>query len=146
MKPGLTIDPTDVVAVVLMAIFSMRRMDIRATDVRAFPGVSLAAFDDWKRRALAARAITINACFAKFALNSIWFFGFRNVVPRRLLMAGGIVLFVGWIAALMYAWWRFSQAKADGTRLGIVIGRRIVEATPDATRETPPDEPEARSR
>lgn len=121
------IDPTDILALVLMAIFAMRRMDVRATDPRCFPGVSRSDFDTWKGEALRARSLSINACFAKFVLNNIWFFGFRHRVITPVLATGGWIVFLGWVFAMSYAWWLSSSAKSKAERLGIVVGRRIIE-------------------
>jgi hypothetical protein len=121
------IDPTDILALVLMAIFAMRRMDVRATDPRCFPAVPRTAFDDWKREALRARTLAINACFAKFAVNNLWYFGFRRRVIPPVLATGGWIVFLGWIFAMSYIWWLSSGVKSKAERLGIVIGRRIVE-------------------
>ncbi len=119
------IDPTDVLAVILMIIHAMRRSDIRATDFRAFPDIPPAVFESWKTAALAPKNLAVNACFAKFMLNSIWFFGFRRVVPPRPLAAVGALLFFGWVIALVIAWRRGRKVARAAQRLGIVIGRRL---------------------
>jgi hypothetical protein len=127
MKPGLTLDPTDILALVLMAVFTMRRMDVRATEARAFPELPVERFDAWKAKAVRARSISINACFLKFLLNSLWFYGFGSHVIPPVLATGGWLVFLGWIAAMTYAWWRWSSAQTEAERLGIVVGRRLVE-------------------
>jgi hypothetical protein len=125
--PSALIDPTDIVALVLMALFAMRRIEVRSTDPRAFPDVPAAEFEAWKARALRAPTLAVNACFAKFFLNTVWFYGMRSHVPARALVTFGAVLFFGWIATLAYAFWLSSGAKAMAKRLGIVVGRRMVE-------------------
>jgi len=121
-------DPTDIIALVLMAMFAMRRVEVRSTDPRAFPSVSPADFDAWKAAALHARNVSVNACFFKLFVNTVWFFGFRNHVVPKVLQTGGALIFFGWIAALVYAWWRASTARGRAEVLGIVIGRRLVPA------------------
>jgi hypothetical protein len=121
------LDPTDILALVLMAVFAMRRMDVRATDPRCFTAIDRAKFDQWKSDALRARSLSINACFAKFALNSIWYFGFRHRVIPPVLATGGWIVFLGWAFTMCYAWWLSSNAKTKAERLGIVVGRRIIE-------------------
>lgn len=121
------IDPTDILALVLMAIFAMRRMDVRATDPRCFPGVSREVFEGWKSEALRARSLAINACFAKFAVNNLWYFGFRHRVIPPVLATGGWIVFLGWIFGMSYIWWLSSKAKSKAERLGIAVGRRLVE-------------------
>jgi hypothetical protein len=136
MNPHLPIDPTDVFALVLMALYTMRRFDLRATDPRAFPGVPRAEFDAWKSAALRARSFSINACFLKFAANNLWFYGFRRIVPPRVLGVGGALVFAGWIFALVFAAWRSRSAHLWANRLGIVVGRRVTEE-----RRGPPESP-----
>jgi hypothetical protein len=142
MKPGL-IDPTDVLALVLMAVFSMRRINVRGTEAAAFPQVPIGAFEAWKAHALRARSVSIHACFLKFALNSVWLFGFGPRVIPPVLVTGGWLIFLGWIAAMMYAWWLASAAQAEADHLGIVAGMRRPPGTVEAEGSTlPPGNPE----
>ncbi|HEX7669143.1 MAG TPA: hypothetical protein VF395_06160 [Polyangiaceae bacterium] len=148
--PTAMIDPTDVVALVLMALLSMRRIELKGTDARAFPRVDRAAFDRWFSAAVSAKNLSVNACFLKFVLNSAWFYGFRGRLPAALLSKGGVAIFFGWLALLAYSFFLSSRAKRQGDALGIVVGRRIVEEM----RPEPPrplsaedrDQPEASSR
>jgi hypothetical protein len=126
------IDPTDVIALVLMALLSIRRVELKGTDPRAFPGVSRSDFDGWFSAAVHARNLSINACFLKFVLNSAWFYGFRGRVSAPLLVRGGAVVFFGWLLLLAYSFWLSSRAKRRADALGIVIGRRVVEGSPAA--------------
>jgi hypothetical protein len=151
MKPGLPIDPTDILALVLMGLFAMRRINIRGTDARAFPGVPSGAFQAWQARADRAKGIAIHACFAKFALNSIWFFVFGRRVILPVLATGGWLIFLGWVAVLMYAWWLASSAHSLAEALGITPGKRFVgdaaDDSPVAATELAATEPgEASSR
>jgi hypothetical protein len=124
--PSATIDPTDVIALVLMALLSIRRIELRATDARAFPSISPAAFEWWFAAALHARNLSVNACFLKFFLNNVWFYGLRGQVSPVTLRDGGVVIFVVWLLVLGYSFWLGSRAKNRARSLGIVIGRRLV--------------------
>jgi hypothetical protein len=124
------VDPTDIIAIVLLAMYSMRRMEVRATDPRAFPAISGPDFAAWKERAILARSVAVHGCFLKLALNTVWFYGLRSRVGPRVLQTGGLIFFFGWIVALLVAWWLAARSKAEAGRLGIVIGRRIVESPP----------------
>lgn len=151
MKPGLPIDPTDILALVLMGMFAMRRINIRGTDARAFPNVPRAAFELWQTRAERAKVIAIHACFAKFVLNSIWFFVVGRHVILPVLATGGWILFLGWVAAMMYAWWRASSAQSLAETLGIVSGTRFAGDAAEvrnvvATELAAPEPEEASSR
>jgi len=123
------IDPTDVLVLVLMVIFALRRMDVRATDRRCFPAVPPMDFDTWKSEALRARSLAMNACFGKFVANNVWYFGFRHRVIPPVLATGGWIVFLGWVFSMSYIWWLSSGAKSKAEKLGIVVGRRMVEHT-----------------
>ncbi|HEX4336412.1 MAG TPA: hypothetical protein VH062_10900 [Polyangiaceae bacterium] len=125
MKSGWTLDPTDIIALVLMGLFAMRRINIRGTDPRAFPQVPIGAFREWQARADRAKRISIHTCFAKFALNSIWFFIIGRHVIRPVLATGGWLIFLGWFGGLMYAWYLSSAAQGLAEVLGIVPGTRL---------------------
>ncbi len=133
MKPGLPIDPTDILALVLMALFAMRRINIRGTDERAFPTVPTGAFKAWQTRADRAKKIAIHACFGKFVLNSVWFFVFGRRVILPVLATGGWLIFLGWVAVLMYAWWLASSAQSLADAVGIIPGKRFVAQTPESS-------------
>jgi len=129
------IDPTDILALVAMALFSIHRIEIRGTDARAFPYVPQAAFDDWYSRAVFAKSLSINACFLKFALNTAWYYGTRHFLPVRVVAGGGMALFVTWLGVLAYSMLLSSWARKRASALGIVVGRRVVAdvSTPAAT-------------
>jgi hypothetical protein len=122
------VDVTDILAMVFMALLSMRRMDVRATEARAFPLVALPDFDRWKALADGAKSLSINACFAKIALRNVWFLAFRSRVTPPVLFTVERVIFFGWIALLLFGWYRSSKAQREAVRLGIVVGRRLVPA------------------
>ncbi len=118
------IDLTDIIALVLAALFAMRRMETRGTQAATFPQVPPQAFEAWKGQAIRARTLAINACAAKVIANTIWYFLARNRVGSPGLQIGGYLLFFGWVAALSYTWWLSSAAKGLAERLGIA-GRRM---------------------
>jgi hypothetical protein len=146
MSSGFTIDRSDVLVLVIMALFTLKRIDVRATEPSAFPGVPGPEFDAWKALALRSRSFSINACFLKFALNSVWFYGFGPHVIPPVLATGGWLIFLGWIFAMTYAWWLASMAEGQAARLGIVAGRRPPGASPSgaepASATEPPDREE----
>jgi hypothetical protein len=125
MSFGL-VDPTDFVALVLMAFLSMHRLEIKSTDPRAFPNVRAADFERWRTMALRAKKIGIAACLAKFVTNAAWFFGFRTRVPQVALTVVGFTIFAAWVVAMTYSWWLTTSAKTLSQQLGIIAGRRAV--------------------
>jgi hypothetical protein len=146
MKPGFHLDPTDIIALMLMALFSIRRINVRGTDARAYPQIPIGVFEAWKAQAVRSRSISINACFLKFALNSVWFFVFgRHVIPP-VLATGGWLIFLGWVGAMTYAWYLAAGAESVADGLRIVPGTRLAEdrqAAEDVTESPAPGEREA---
>jgi hypothetical protein len=144
MKSGLSIDPTDILALILMGLFAMRRINIRGTDPRAFPQVPIGVFREWQARADRAKRIAINVCFVKFALNSLWFFVFGRHVILPVLATVGWLIFLGWVGGMMYAWWLASSAASVASALGIIAGTRLRGTPYDmAGRNAPTTDPAA---
>ncbi|HVU04575.1 MAG TPA: hypothetical protein VHE30_22610 [Polyangiaceae bacterium] len=125
--PPAMVDPTDIAALVTMALLTIRRIEIRGTDPRAFPTVPRADFDGWHQAALSAKNVAINACFIKFAASNVWFYTMRNRLPFRPLAVGGALCFVVWLGFMAYTFLLARAARKRATALGIVPGRRIVE-------------------
>lgn len=126
------IDPTDIVALVLMALFVVRRMEVRATDGRAFPGVPRGPFEGWKAQAIRSRSVAVNACFLKVFTNTLWYFGLRNHLGMRAVQVGGLVIFLGWLAGIVWSAFLSYRARGVADRLGIVIGRRLAGPADEA--------------
>ena len=120
--PHSPIDPTDVLALVAMALFSMRRLSVRVASREQFPHVPAAAFEQWKQMAFRAYSLGIRASFLKFAVNTLWYYGARGLGPGH--AAGGALIFVAWVVALMIAWYRISESKKRQEQLGIVLSGR----------------------
>jgi hypothetical protein len=125
--PSALIDPTDIVALVLMALFAIHRIEVRGTEGRAFPDVPRDAFEDWHKKALFARSVLVNGCFAKFFLNNLVFYGLRSFVSPTVVWTFGKWLFFVWAVALAYGLWTASASNRRARELGIVIGRKVIE-------------------
>jgi hypothetical protein len=119
-----TIDITDIIALVLLAIWSLRRLDIKVTDAEHNPSIPREVFESWKREALNAHTLATTACFLKVTLNLAWYFGAGGRVPVAALMAGGAILFIGWALAVTIAWRRMSNAYQRAAELGVGIRTR----------------------
>lgn len=124
------IDPTDVLALVAMALFSMRRIRVKMASAGEFPHVPPPAFEDWKARAFSAYSVGVRASFLKFALNTVWYYGapwlgLKQVAAGGLIFAVvGALLFIGWVVALLVAWYRISEVRKRATGLGIDLSAR----------------------
>lgn len=124
------IDPTDIVALVLAALFAMRRIEVRGTSGALFPQVAPDAFHAWKEMALRAKTLAVHACVAKVVANTLWYVLARNRVPSPWFQYGGFLFFFGWVSALSYTWWLSTSAKGLAERLGIVVGKRLPDPGP----------------
>jgi hypothetical protein len=122
------IDVTDVLAVVLLVLASVRRMDVKLSEARDFPHLPPPVFEEWKVMALRGYGLWITGCGLKVVLNTIWFFGARGRVHPMLLAAVGTGLFVLWVVLLVIAWRRVSNARRRQAQLGIVLKRRSERA------------------
>lgn len=129
-----TIDITDVIAIVLLAIWSMRRLDIKVTEAAHNPSVPRHLFEAWKREALNAHTLATTACFLKVSLNVAWYVGAGGRVPFPILMAGGASLFIAWGVAITIAWRRMSNAHQRAAELGIGIRTRAARRTEEEAR------------
>lgn len=132
-------DPTDILALVLMALFVVRRMEIRGTEGEAFRRVPPSEFAAWQSMAIRARSVAVNACFLKVFLNVIWYFALRRQTGSHLLQIGGLLIFVGWIAGLIGSSWLSYRARKVADRLGIVIGRRLSAPSKANDGSSPPN-------
>lgn len=113
----MTIRIDDILAAVLLSLIMFRRLEVLTTAPEDNPHVAGEAFTAWRKRALFAHNLAATACIAKVALSVAWFYVFaQNAMALRL---GGLIIFVAWIAALVFAWRRATEARALRARLGI---------------------------
>ena len=122
--PHGPVDITDILALVVLVLASMRRLNVKIAEAADYPHVSERAFLQWKERALAAYGLVVQASFLKVVLNTIWYYGARTLVPPPALAIGGALLFVGWVIALTMAWRRATAARIRQAELGIVLRGR----------------------
>lgn len=126
--PHFPIDPTDIIALVVLVIASLRRLDVKVTERAAFPAVGDDAFRTWRERAEGAYALVVRASMLKIFLNNLWFFGMRRAIAPQLLAVGGALIFIGWVVAVTVAWRRSSSARRRQAELGIVLRRKASDA------------------
>jgi hypothetical protein len=113
----------DILAALLMSLAMMRRLGVLSTLQEHNPDVRIADFERWKAMALGAYNLAALACLAKVVLSIGWFWFVRD---QTLLRVGGFLIFGGWVVALVFAWYRATEARGLHDRLGIV-GRRESE-------------------
>jgi hypothetical protein len=119
------IDVTDVLALVLIVLASLRRLDVKVAERGDHLHVPGPAFDAWKVAMLRGYGLVIQASFLKIVLNLAWYYGAGGRVPYGALAVGGAALFIAWVVALVVAWRRVSNGRVRQAQLGIVLrGRR----------------------
>jgi hypothetical protein len=100
----------DIIAALLLSMAMFRRLETVATRPEDNRHVPAASFQQWKQMALRGYLLVAAACALKVAGSAAWFFAFKNV--EGVLQVGGLVLFVGWIAAVVYGWHQLTEARA----------------------------------
>jgi hypothetical protein len=126
------VDLTDILALVVVVLASLRRLDVKVAQHVDHPRVPGPAFDAWRQAALGAYSLAIHASLLKVILNNLWFYVGRRFVPHPLLAAGGATLFIAWVVALTIAWRRATTARLRQAELGIVMrGRRDAPRGPN---------------
>lgn len=107
----------NVVAALISSLAMMRRLEVLGVQRGDNPHVPDAEFDAWKRMALRAYNTTALAGVFKVVLSLLWLQLFSAV--SGLLQVGGMVFFIAWIIAIVWAWRQSSEARAMRNRLRI---------------------------
>ena len=116
------LDPTDLLAVIILAFVSMRRLSVKVMEAESYPHVPRREFTQWREQTLKAHAIVALACLLKVVVNNAWYFGARGRVSPPVLASVGIVLFLLWAVALIVGWYRAARASQRRAELGILPG------------------------
>lgn len=107
----------DIVAALILSLVMFRRMETLAVRREDNPQVSDADFAEWRSLALTGYTRVAVASFAKVALSVVWFQLFKNT--NGVLQAGGVAIFIGWVAVSVMAWRPITEAAARRRELGI---------------------------
>lgn len=107
----------DIIAALLMSIAMYRRLETLSTRKEDNPHVPEAAFDRWRQMALRGYTQLAIVCVAKIALSVLWFVSFRDL--QGWLQAGGLVIFVAWLASIVLIWRSLTEARAQRRDLSI---------------------------
>ena len=116
------LDPTDLLAVIILAFVSMRRLTVKVMEAESYPHVPRRDFSQWREQTLKAHAIIALACLLKVAVNNAWYFGARGRVSPPVLASVGIALFLLWVVALVVGWYQAARASQRRAELGILPG------------------------
>lgn len=107
----------NVVAALISSLAMMRRLEVLRVQREDNRHVPDAEFDAWRRMALGAYNTTAAAGFLKVVLSLLWLKLFGAV--SGVLQVGGMVIFIAWIIAIVWAWRQSSEARATRNRLRI---------------------------
>jgi hypothetical protein len=129
----------DILALILGILFTIRRLDVRKREPEQFPQVDPAAFARWKRTELGAYMVGSTACFMKILVDySFRFIASRTGLDWNIVRAVGGSIFLAWVIAMLYAFFRTGR----GRRLREELGINLAQA-PEPPRD--PEDPEGRS-
>ena len=111
----------DVFAALLLSLIMYRRLEVLSVREEDNRRVAPENVQKWRVTALSGYNLGAVACVLKVLLSVGWFwFSAGNV---RLQVIGGLSIFIGWIAAMVVAWRRTTEANAMRRQFGI-LGRR----------------------
>ncbi len=107
----------NVVALVVMTLAMMRRLEVIGTPADQNTHVSAEDFADWRRRALGAYNLAAGASALKVFLSFGWYYLFSS--QSGYLQIGGAVIFMAWVLTVVAAWHKSTDASVIRKRLGI---------------------------
>jgi hypothetical protein len=118
----------DILAALILSLVMMRRIEVKTTRAEHNPGVPPEKFADWRARSLRAYAWVGWSSFAKIIGSVGWYIG---AVPLGIgapwFQIGGMLIFLGWLLSLVWAW----RAATDTAHLRRQLG---IQLRPRATR------------
>jgi hypothetical protein len=129
----------DIVAALILSLSMLRRLETKHADASSNPGVLPADFEHWRALALRASNQAGVACLLKVVLSISWFLWAPGHVGQQVFQLVGLLLFVAWVVALVWAWQISTDAHHLRRRLGIELRRRS-----EAPKEGDPPRPSER--
>lgn len=100
----------DFVALLLMTLAMMRRLEVLSVPREENRHVPDADFEAWRKLALSGYNLAAAASAIKVFLSFAWFY---LVFPRQaMLVIGGITTIIAYIFAMVMAWRRTTEANA----------------------------------
>ena len=113
----------DIFAALIVSLVMMRRIEVKAATAAQNPQVPVASFEQWRALALRAYDRVAVASLLKVVASGVWYVAAPPLgVPWFQL--GGLVIFLGWFAALISGWKTGASAGVLRRQLGIALRRR----------------------
>lgn len=110
----------DVLALVLGIWLTIRKLDVRKREAAECPAVDPADFARWKQLSVATYNLGSVGCFGKLVLDYAWqLLGPRLGIPWGVIRVGGLLLFLAWVAVLVWVWVQSARARKLSERLHI---------------------------
>jgi hypothetical protein len=119
----------DILAALVLSLVMFRRLDIKTARLDQNPHVALGDFERWRDLALRGYDRAALASAAKVVLNVGWYNGamaLRIGAPWFQLV--GLVVFLGWVVSLVWAWKIATDARHLRVSLGIRLRRQLPAA------------------
>jgi hypothetical protein len=114
----------DVISVILIVLFSVRKLDVQGRRVEEFPGVAPDAFDAWQTWEVSAYRLGIWACFLKLVLGQVFAWFVLPGLPQTMMRnIPGAAIDLSWAVAMVVSFWRRSQARTMRRNLGIDLNK-----------------------
>jgi hypothetical protein len=125
----------DIFAALILSLVMMRRIEVKTTRAEHNPTVPPEKFADWRARSL--RVHDWVAWLAKIIGGVGWYLGAVQVrIGVPWFQLGGMLVFMGWLLSLVWAW----RAATDAAQLRRQLG---IQLRPRGTRRrdggVPPD-------
>jgi hypothetical protein len=121
---ALKIQVDDIFAALILSLVMMRRLEVKSAAHELNPNVPRERFEEWRKLALRAYDQVAVACAAKVSLNVGWYFlGQKLGVEFPWYQLPGLLLFMAWMVALVWAWKIGTDARYLRLQLGIELKR-----------------------
>lgn len=115
----------DIFAALILSLVMMRRIEVKTTRAEHNPGVPPEKFADWRARSLRVHDWVAWSSFAKIIGSVGWYVGAVQLgIGVPWFQLGGVLVFLGWLLSLVWAWRAATDAAQLRRRLGIVLRPR----------------------
>jgi hypothetical protein len=119
----------DILAALILSLAMLRRIEVRTAAHEQNPHVPLERFEEWRRLALRAYDQVGVASAVKVVSSLGWYaVALKFQIGAPWFQLFGLVVFMAWIIALVWAWKIATDARYLRLQLGIQVRRR--SATP----------------
>jgi len=127
----------DILAALILSLVMMRRIEVKTAQAEQNPAVLPEKFADWRARALRAHDWVAWSSLAKIVGSVGWYAAAVQLgVGAPWFQLVGVLVFMGWLVSLVWAWKAATDAAILRRQLGIQLrarGARRSEPDPGAS-------------